>query len=288
MSITESILRDIPLAVVDTETTGASAAFCDRVCEVGIVRVEGGREVDRYQALINPMRPISPGASAITGITNEMVADAPEFSSLLPRILPMLRGAVLMGHNVAFDLSFLHTEFRRCRRKLADELLVPAALDTVRIARRRFGRGGNSLPILARRLGIEPTLSHRALADAQTTLAVFGALMAPVGGFEVSWAIALEQQGGAVDVLAAERRPAMPLELEEALLEQGQVEMEYIADGGEITRRIIRPLRIRRRDGQLSLVAFCQLRGGQRIFRVDRIVRLNRIDPDTQLPAEPA
>jgi DNA polymerase III subunit epsilon len=271
--------------VVDTETTGASASFCDRICEIGIVRVEGGRAVDRYETLINPMRPISPGASAITGITDAMVADAPEFSSAMPRILPLLRGAVLMGHNVAFDLSFLHAEFRRCRRKLVEELMAPAALDTVRIARRRFGRGGNSLPVLARRLGIEPTRSHRALADAETTLAVFHTLMAPVGGFGILWTAALAQQGGAVDVVAAERRPAMPLELEEALIEQGQVEMEYVADGGGITRRIIRPLRIRRRNGQLSLVAFCHLRGGQRIFRVDRIVRLTRIDPDTQIPA---
>ncbi len=288
MPLTEQILKDIPLAVVDTETTGASASFGDRVCEVGVVRVEGGRQVDAFESLVNPGRPISPCASAITGITDAMVADAPGFSSLLPRLLPMFRGAVVVGHNISFDLSFLHGEFRRCGQALGAVLLAPVALDTVRIARRRFGRGGNSLSALASRLGIVPSAAHRAMADAQTTFAVLCELLAPVGGFDVPWNQALEQQGGPVDVLAADRPSIMPLELEEALAQQGQVEMDYVGEGGELTRRVVRPLRVRRQEGQYVLVAFCCMRLAQRTFRMDRIVRLSRVDPETQVPVEDA
>ena len=69
-------------------------------------------------------------------------------------------------------------------------------LDTLRFARKRFGRGGNSLGPLSRRLGIEPTSAHRALADAKTTFMVFQELLSPVGGWELTLADAFLHQGG--------------------------------------------------------------------------------------------
>src|SRR5215210_5584159 len=162
-------LRDTPLAFVDVETTGASADFGHRVIEIGVCRLEGGRCVAEYEQLIDPERRISPGVTAITGITQAMVAGQPKFTEQLPRLLPLLQGAVVLGHNVRFDLGFLRKEFRRCGQEITEALGEVPVLDTVRIARRRFGRGGNGLQQLAPRLGYQPGVAHRALADALTT-----------------------------------------------------------------------------------------------------------------------
>src|SRR5689334_22096673 len=166
-------LCEIPIAFVDTETTGASVDFGHRVIELGIVRIEGGVKVAEYQQLIDPGRRISPGVTALTGISQSMVAGQPTFAQQLPAALHLLGGAIVVGHNVRFDLSFLGREFRRSRMEIVAALPDAHVLDTVRLARKRFGRGGNGLQRLAPRLGIMPTVAHRALADAQTTHLVF-------------------------------------------------------------------------------------------------------------------
>ncbi len=156
-------LHDVPIAVLDCETTGASADFGHRVIELGIVRLERGKVVAEYQQLIDPERRISPGVTALTGISQEMVTGQPRFCEQLPVAMELLRGAAVMGHNVRFDLGFLRNEFRRARTDLCAELGESTPVfDTVRIARRRFGRGGNALQKLSRRLGVTPTVAHRA------------------------------------------------------------------------------------------------------------------------------
>src|ERR1051325_1464528 len=113
-------LAEIPIAVIDTETTGASAQMGDRVIEVGIVRIERGEIVARYEQLLNPGRRISAGVTALTGISQEMVNDQPRFTDQLARMMPLIEGAAVLGHNIRFDLSFLHHEFRRAGRRLGE------------------------------------------------------------------------------------------------------------------------------------------------------------------------
>ena len=84
------LLRDIPLAFVDVETTGASADFGHRIIEIGIVRLERGRIVGEYQQLVDPERRISPGVTALTGITQAMVKGQPTFAQQLPAVLRLL------------------------------------------------------------------------------------------------------------------------------------------------------------------------------------------------------
>ena len=108
-----------------------------------------GQIVSEYQQLIDPGRRISPGITALTGITTEMVLGQPGFTDQLPGALQLLRGAIVIGHNIRFDLSFLCREFRRSGLEMQESLGNVPVLDTVRIARRRFGRGGNGLQQLA-------------------------------------------------------------------------------------------------------------------------------------------
>ena len=281
-------LSDIPLAIVDVETTGASADFGHRVIEMGIARVEHGRVVVEYERLLDPQRQISAGVTALTGITQDMVTGQPTFADELPNMLDLLRGAIVIGHNVRFDLGFLRKEFRRARCDLVHTLgdNVPV-LDTVRIARRRFGRGGNGLQRLCRRLGIYPEVAHRALADVRTTFGVLERMLDPIGGWSIQLADALLAQGGKMGLLPANPRESLlPLELEEALETRRPVMMEYL-DGNEArTMRMIEPQTVRRVNGELMLIAFCHMRQARRTFKLERIVQLTRVEGEAR-PAVP-
>jgi DNA polymerase III epsilon subunit family exonuclease len=273
-------LRQIPLAVLDTETTGASADFGHRVIELGIVRIEAGKVIAEYQQLIDPQRSISPGVTALTGISQAMVQGQPTFAAQLPAAMDFLQGAMIVGHNVRFDLSFLHREFRRARIDITSALADAPVMDTVRIARRRFGRGGNGLQTLAPRLGVIPSVAHRALADAQTTAAVFERLMEPVGGWDLCLCDAWQHQGGPIGLLpASPQQHLLPLELEEALEQKCAVMMEYLDARDARTQRLINPLHVRRAGGELILIAHCHLRNDRRTFKLERIVRLTRVEP---------
>jgi DNA polymerase III epsilon subunit family exonuclease len=282
-------LREIPLAFVDVETTGASADFGHRVIEIGIARVENGRVVSEYQHLLDPQRRISAGVTALTGITQPMVTGQPTFDQELPAMLELLRGAVVVGHNVRFDLGFLRKEFRRCRQDICTVLGAEThVLDTVRIARRRFGRGGNGLQALARRFGIVVETAHRALADVRTTIGVMQTLLEPQGAWNLPLCDTLLAQGGKMGLLPANPRESLlPLELEEALELRKPVMMEYLDAREARTHRVIEPRFIRRVSGELMLVAHCQLRQAQRTFKLERIVQLTRIEEGTPIPVEP-
>jgi len=281
-------LHDTPLAFLDVETTGASAQFGHRVIELGIVRVERGQWVASYEQLMDPQRRVSPGVTALTGISQAMVDGQPTFDQQLPRALELLRGAILLGHNIRFDLSFLGKEFRRSGTDIMQVLGDVPVLDTVRIARRRFGRGGNALQSLAPRLGVQPVVAHRALADAQTTAGVFEKLMEPVGGSGICLCDAIREQGGPMGLLPANPRESLlPLELEEALERRKPVMMEYLDARQHRTHRVIQPLHVRRAKGDLLLVAHCHLRGEQRTFKLDRVVQLTRLEEGATLPPSP-
>jgi DNA polymerase III epsilon subunit family exonuclease len=282
-------LRDLPFAFVDVETTGASADFGHRVIEIGIARVEGGQIVSQYQQLLDPQRRISAGVTALTGISQSMVDGQPTFQAEFPRMLVLMQGAIVVGHNVRFDLGFLRKEFRRSGREIVEAIGDVPVLDTVRIARRRFGRGGNGLQTLAPNLGVYPTVAHRALADVLTTFGVFEKLLAPLGGWGLPLCDALLAQGGKMGLLPANPRESLlPLELEEALEMRRPVMMEYLDAREARTLRVIQPLHVRRVKGELMLVANCQLRGAQRTFKLERIVQLTRIDAGAaEVPSPP-
>jgi DNA polymerase III epsilon subunit family exonuclease len=280
-------IRQVPFAIVDVETTGASAEFGHRVIEVGIARVEGGQIVGQYEQLIDPQRRITAGVVALTGISQDMVAGKPTFAEALPHMMPLLQGAVLMGHNFGFDLSFLRREFRIAGRDMMQDFPNVHVIDTVRIARRRFGRGGNGLQRLCRRLGYEPDVAHRALPDVITTYHVFHHLMHPIGGWDSTLCDTLVQQGGPMGLMSRDPRESiLPLELTEALEQRRPVMMEYLDAGEHRTQRVIDPIQIRKRNGELILIAHCHLRDDRRHFKVERIVQLTRIDVPSNPPQQ--
>jgi DNA polymerase III subunit epsilon len=150
------------LAFVDLETTGGNAAY-DRITEIGIVRVENGELVEEWSSLVNPECPISPYIEAFTGISSEMVADAPRFAELAATVLRKLQGAVFIAHNARFDHAFLRSEFRK-----AGVSYAPQALCTVKLSRRLFPEHArHNLDSVMERHGLSCSARHRALGDAR-------------------------------------------------------------------------------------------------------------------------
>ena len=266
-------LFDLPICVIDVETTGASFGYGDRIVEIGAVRLERGQVVQTYQQLINPGRPISGGAAAVTGITNAMLVGQPTFCDIWSIVRAMLRGAVVVGHNVAFDIGFFDGECRRAGETLAGEIGDYPVLDTVRIARKQFGRGGNGLQRLASRLEIAVDTAHRALADCHTTAKVLEQLLIPHGGWEVTLGKAISLQGG-----ATKPRPdptlksIIPDEVATALVAGQPVVITYLDATNRRSQRTVTPMFVRRISGTMTLVAQCHLRNEQRMFKLKRIL----------------
>jgi DNA polymerase-3 subunit epsilon len=151
-------------AIVDIETTGSSANY-GKVTEVAILIHDGKRVVDEFQTLINPERAIPMSITHLTGISNEMVHDAPRFYEVAKEIYQMLEGNIFVAHNVNFDYSFLKNEFQQLGGNLNLKKLC-----TVRLSRKILpGFQSYSLGRLCDELGIANHARHRAMGDARAT-----------------------------------------------------------------------------------------------------------------------
>lgn len=151
----------LPIAFVDLETTGGNAVH-DRITEIGIVEV-GADGVSEWSSLVNPECSIPPAIQSLTGISNDMVADAPTFAGLAREIHRRLDGRIFVAHNARFDYGFL-------KQSLAREgyAFRPTVLCTVKLSRSLFPHyPRHNLDALIERHGLAADGRHRALADAQ-------------------------------------------------------------------------------------------------------------------------
>ncbi len=159
-------------AVVDIETTGGSARL-ERITEIAIYLHDGNRIVQEYSTLVNPERSIPYFITSLTGITNEMVEDAPKFYEVAKRIVEMTEGAVFVAHNARFDYSFIRQEFGMLGYNFKRPLL-----DTVALSRKLLpGHKSYSLGKLCSELGIEINGRHRASGDALATVKLLEMLL---------------------------------------------------------------------------------------------------------------
>ncbi|GAB4495676.1 MAG: exonuclease domain-containing protein [Saprospiraceae bacterium] len=164
-------------AIIDVETTGGVARH-ERITEIAIVLHDGKAVVDTFSTLINPERSIPWNITMVTGITDEMVAQAPKFYEVAKQIVQMTEGAVFVAHNVSFDYSFVREEFARLGFNFSRKQLC-----TVRLARKVFpGLPSYSLSNLKKHFGIEAERSHRALDDTLATVQIFEKILAEQSG----------------------------------------------------------------------------------------------------------
>jgi DNA polymerase III epsilon subunit family exonuclease len=163
------LLNGTRLLALDTETTGMSPRSGAALVEVASVALENGAIGESWSSLVNPGRPIPPDAERVHGISDAMVAGAPEPGAIAGRLRAACGDLPLVFHNAPFDLPFLRELM--CRSGQAP--LHNPVVDTLGLARGLYEGGGNSLGALAARFGLPPQTAHRALGDALTTAHLF-------------------------------------------------------------------------------------------------------------------
>jgi len=167
-------------AILDIETTGGSPVN-EKITEIAIFFHDGEKVVDEWSTLINPEKPIPYFITGLTGITNEMVADAPKFYEIAREIVERTEGHTIVGHNVQFDYSFIRSEFRRLGFDYSRKTLC-----TIKLSRKVFpGYRSYSLGRICKELGIEIAGRHRASGDALATARLFEMLSKNRNGSDV-------------------------------------------------------------------------------------------------------
>jgi len=172
----EAVWTELPIALIDVETTGRDASV-DRIVEVGIAIARGGELAERRNWLVNPGRPIPSEATAVHGIGDQDVQDAPAFDAIAVEVMAALEGCIPAAYNASFDKAFLHSEMARSRA--LSSAAAPALrkdvewLDPLVWAREvQSDERSRALGDVAARLGVALQNAHRASDDAEAALRV--------------------------------------------------------------------------------------------------------------------
>lgn len=164
------LLGELDYVVVDVEATGAKLPP-NRIIELGAYRISGGKIVDSFLTLVNPEIAIPRFVMTLTGISNEMVKEAPLFADVAPRWLEFVNDAVLIAHNAPFDTNFLNHEISRV---YPGHRMINAHLCTVTLTRHVIpGLTNYRLDTIADHFSIPILARHRAGSDALATAEIF-------------------------------------------------------------------------------------------------------------------
>lgn len=277
----EAMLADVPIVVIDTETTGLHPGLGARVVEVAAVRFENWKPVDQINQLIQPDRHMEPKASEVCGITDIDLIGQPRFAAVADDLLALLDGALLVAHNASFDAGFLGLEFYIAGRydaaRLHEPVLPNPWLCTLQLARGYFYFGRNNLTYIARQLNVRMGTAHRALNDVYMTAEVLK---------RMEHQLAKQSLYTVGDLLYAQGEPIytpppprfeLPSPLDEAVAASRDLRILYVKEDGMSERRIT-PRYIAEHHGQPYLIAYCHLRHEQRCFRLDRIFSASLVD----------
>jgi DNA polymerase III subunit epsilon len=159
-------------AIIDIETTGGSARI-EKITEIAIYLHDGNQVTGEYSSLVNPERNIPYFITNLTGITNEMVEDAPHFYEIAKTIVELTEGRTFVAHNARFDYSFIRQEFKSLGFNFKRSIL-----DTVALSRKLIpGHRSYSLGNICKDLDINITGRHRAAGDALATVKLFELLL---------------------------------------------------------------------------------------------------------------
>lgn len=162
---------------VDLETTGIGAKR-EKITEIGMVKVVDGSVVETYHTMVNPHREIPERIVELTGITDEMVKDAPGIEDVLPKVIEFCEGFPLLGHQIIFDYGFLTQAAVNMKLEFKKD-----AVDTLKLCRYLMpGAEKKNLGAACTYFGVTPETAHRALSDAMSTHLLYQKLMEAFGG----------------------------------------------------------------------------------------------------------
>lgn len=176
-------LAEVTFCVLDLETTGGSPADCG-ITEVGACKVQRGEVVGTFHTLVNPGRPVPAFIRLLTGISDDLLVEAPDIDTVLPSLLEFIRGSVIVAHNARFDVGFINCALDRADRPRLDNRV----LDTAILARKILAGEvpNHKLSTLARHLRCAHQPNHRAYTDVLATIDVLHHLIERVAGFGVT------------------------------------------------------------------------------------------------------
>ncbi|AQQ53722.1 PolC-type DNA polymerase III [Planococcus lenghuensis] len=159
-----ALLKEETFVVFDVETTGLSAAY-DTIIELAAVKIQGGNIVDKFERFANPHHALSATTVELTGITDDMVKDAPEVEEVIREYHDWAGDHIMVAHNASFDMGFLYQSYKRFGIDT-----VHATIDTLELARMLHPEMKNHrLNTLAKKFNIELTQHHRAIYDTEAT-----------------------------------------------------------------------------------------------------------------------
>ena len=269
---------DVPIVVLDTETTGLIPEMGHRIIEIGAIRYENGEAIGKINHLLNPGRKIDPSASQVNGIADNDLVGQPTFADLAPDLLELLDGALILAHNARFDAGFLGIEFfiQSVQQRKPLFPLENPWLCTLQLARAYFRFGRNNLGYIANLLGVKTGQAHRALDDANTTYEIFKRMAKELSMRRILTIDDFFYAQGQ-PIFAPDHRNAFTFaetknEIRIALERKLPLYIAYTSQNGA-SRRKITPLYPTIYKGNHYLIAYCHFSKDQRTFKVDRILR---------------
>jgi len=268
------LLQDFSYIVLDVETTGLNPQEGESICEIGALKVKGGKIIDTFVRLVKPRKPIPALISNLTGITNFMVKESPYFGEIAPEFLDFIKDLPIFAYNVKFDINFINSELAAYQREEIGNTLV----DILFICRKLFAGKLTrfSLKEVAEFLSIDTSHLHRALADAK----VAGEVLQRIIDF-------LSKRGikeGEMFLSFFSQANYHPLWqdnhlkiLHSAIEEKRCVYIKYFSYSRlDFLDLEILPLKVEKHEGRNYLIGKYLDKEGDSIFSVSRIVKLNR------------
>jgi DNA polymerase III epsilon subunit family exonuclease len=276
----DTALEDMEFISFDVETTGLSPIVAKLVELSGVKFRLGDSNVSTFSSLINPESAIPAEVTAIHGITDEMVYDAPRISAVIPAFLEWIGSdnTVLVAHNAPFDLGFLRVAIAKLR------LTVPGnwVIDTLPLARRVLVDAPNHrLKTLVEFLALEAGGYHRALADSHHVKNILNHMASAAYGL-TTWD-ALNELGCVSNFNREEADEWGVFETPQELLDQVESIRQAILDGASVSfvykgmqasRRRISPIAVIKNRGNFYLTGNCHRILEERTFRLDKIFEL--------------
>lgn len=223
-------------AIIDVETTGGGISG-NRITEICIALLKDGEVVDKYTTLVNPEREIPYHITALTGIDNEMVADAPRFFEIAEKIEEFTKDAIFVAHNVSFDYNVIRGEFR-----LLGQHYNRKKLCTVRLSRKLIpGLLSYSLGRLCNTINIQHLNRHRAEGDVDATTILFQRLLSLDEDFSImaSFLNARSKQATLPPHIPAEQINELPEEAGIYLFKNQKHQVIYAGKAKNIKKRVL-------------------------------------------------
>ena len=261
---------NLTFTLVDFETTGKFPAHGDRVVEFAYQTIKNGQIIASGQSLVNPNRRMSPEASAINGITDQMLINQPTFENAATGLWHAINGNIFVAHNAYFDLNCFVQECSQVGWELPNFV----AVDTLKLARNVWKSPNYKLGTLAHRVGHRTSVAHRAMADVEMMARVMDSIFNQFPGRFTDFQ-SLNQFQSKIPVAVPTPKHNFS-KMGEFIVRniKRRIKIEYHSQKSGKSIREITPVRVYYNGYNEMIQAECHRSYCEKSFRVDRILRI--------------